>query len=171
VADYGRLAKRTTDGLICRLLLIGLWLVVVVTVTTGAMWFSGASVAVPETVGLALVLWGSFGAAQWISERRVDESNALARLATASAVRTFPPLVVVVMADAFWQPGLVHLLAPFLLVAYATTLGISTWLTGSVLRQHKETNPVPASGRKPDLSREMDSVRNVEWIRNKTKLK
>ncbi len=126
---HGRLAKRTADGLICRLLVLGLSLVVVAALTLVVYRWARMPVPLVDWVWSALLLWCCFGGAQWLAERRVDESNALSRLAMVTALRTLLPLVVVVVVDWWIKPGVVPDLIGFLLVAYAVGLLVSTWLT------------------------------------------
>ena len=131
----GRLAKRTVDGLICRLFLLGLSLAIAAAATLLAYRLARQPTALGAWAWSGVLLWISFGSAQWWSERRVDEANALSRLAVSTALRTMLPLVVIVAVDWFFQPGLVQNLAGFLLVAYVTGLLVSTWLTMHVVEQ------------------------------------
>ncbi len=135
MTNYGRLAKRTVDGLICRLLLIALTLFMAALATMITFWWLGKTVDVGDWIFLGLCMLGCFGSAHVVSERRVDGVNALAGLASATFLRTIPLLVIIITWDLIWHPGVMRSLAAFLLVGYLSALVVSVWLSAIVLFQ------------------------------------
>jgi hypothetical protein len=135
------LAKRSTDGLICRLLLIALVLVVVALATMIVFWSYDWPVAVGDWAFVSLCVFLAFGSAQVVSERRVDEVNALARLASTTILRNVPLVALVVVWDLFWRPAGIRSIVALLLVEYASALAASVWLISVVLKQSAGAAP------------------------------